>query len=229
MQSRTTASRPKQHPLLRGHAPGDLVSRTVTDAIHFLVRVDGELTEEVREAFRPGIGITIAPEWGSKGADWWKSQLDEAGTPHFRVLVRAETPEQAREQVEAVFADIEGVSVRAVDRQTPFEVNYGRYEEITYRGIENLVVELMTGYAEEEERLWRLKFGREPTITIHSVTLRGSYPDTRLRVLRYDRARDLEQEKGSGLWQNEEFVAAAETIAGLRSWISDFLMYERGG
>jgi hypothetical protein len=156
--------RPKQHPLLRRPAPGDLLSGAVTDAIHFLVRVDGELTDEVREAFRGGMSdqggwINIAPVRGSRGADWWRSQVDAAGTPHFRVVVMAETPEQARERVEALFADIEGVSVGAVDRRAPGGPIYGRYEEITYRGIEHLLVELMTGYAAEEERLGRGRRG----------------------------------------------------------------------
>jgi hypothetical protein len=61
------------------------------------------------------------------------------------------------------------------------------------------------------------------------VSLRGSYPHTRLRIITYDRPRDLEQPYEAPLWSDQEFVEASRTIDGLKRWIGDFLMYRRGG
>jgi hypothetical protein len=104
-------------------------------------------------------------------------------------------------------------------------------DAVQHRAFERYTLELVSGWAEIEERLHREHFGEEPYIAIREVTLSGEYPRTVLRLRRYHRSLDRETWHTALLWQDPTFfddetgapLVSPERMAG------DILMLARGG
>jgi hypothetical protein len=140
----------------------------VSEKRQFIVRVDGEITDEVREALTReahGLDTPVSeriyplPERGE--SRWLEPTLDAQGMPFFRVVVTAETEEQAKARVEDFFSAIPHLAVGESYARPQGEITKGDYEAIEKRAIEHFVVELMTGLAAEGERLSRIVLGRD--------------------------------------------------------------------
>lgn len=112
----------------------------MSDLHRFIVLIRGDLTDEVRSDLQAGMSedagwIGIVPEWGRWGTAWEPSGTHQARHPSgYRVT--AESPDQARERVGAVFGHRDGLTIGSVDRQVGAPIE-GRYEEISWRAIEH--------------------------------------------------------------------------------------------
>lgn len=199
----------------------NLMGASETDS--FIVNIRGATRDEIYAAVRsvPGPGPHLNLVWGSSRV------VDDEG--NAQLLVRTASADAAVDVVRDAFAANPGVEILSAAKRPPGSIDYGRYEAIRCRAVEHLVVEMMRGGAAEEERLHWLMWGWEEPITVVSVSVRGEYPDTKLHLVTYERGRDIQHETRMAIWKSEEFVAAAETIDGLRRWIGDQLMYARGG
>ena len=144
----------------------------------YVVWVWGDLTDEVRAAFAESIrgpdGVHGALAiCAPRGGPAWESELDSEGSPFFRVFVQGESPQAARERAAEVLESFPSLSVGDARLRTPFDARDGRYDTITYRAIEHLVVELMEGYAAEEERLYRQLHGSDESVLISGYHFAG--------------------------------------------------------
>jgi hypothetical protein len=116
--------------------------------------------------------------------------------------------------------------------QLPFNREAGpAYEAIRHHALERYIFDLIKGWAETHDSLYRKHFGRDFRVTIREVTIDGKYPDTQIRLRRYEVARDQEDWYSHALWKDPTFfdpesgqpLMAPEQVAG------DILMLARGG
>jgi hypothetical protein len=107
----------------------------------------------------------------------------------------------------------------------------GNYEDIERGAFERYILDLVRGYAAEQERVHRKAKGTDPHILIREAKLEGEYPRTVIRIRRYEPNRDIESWHTELLWEDTTFFDA-ETGGRLASpgrMASDILMRARGG
>jgi hypothetical protein len=105
----------------------------------------------------------------------------------------------------------------------------GRKDAIYQRAVEHFVAEAISGIAAEDERIERNKIGCEPSKQLITAQLRGSFPDTVLRLKWYMRVSDREMTSELKIWNRDEFNAACWSIEPLRNWIEGLLFKEIHG
>ena len=112
-----------------------------------------------------------------------------------------------------------------VDRSAEAE----RYLAIERKAYENHVLELVRAYAAEQELQYREHKGRELNIVVREVQMTGEYPDTRIRIRRYEQGRDREGWHEHAFWKDPSFRGADGEIRSPERVAGDILIIARGG
>jgi hypothetical protein len=102
-----------------------------------------------------------------------------------------------------------------------------RFEAVERRAFENHVLELVRASAPLEEEAYLEVAGREHNPLIRGAELIGEYPDTKIAIRRYDRARDLEQTLQYRIW--DDYFRSGEKMREPRWIAGEILTWARGG
>jgi hypothetical protein len=110
------------------------------------------------------------------------------------------------------------------------KVDRGNFDAIYRKAFERFLLELAQNCAVEEERISQECTGREPSILVKGVCLKGEFPNTAFQIKLYDRIRDLEYEDWQPIWRHPEwFDKDMRPLCKPEQIISYTLMWARGG
>ena len=117
----------------------------------------------------------------------------------------------------------------------PDETPYNRdaaaaFSSVEHAAFEKYILALVEGWGAEHDRLQEVHSERESPITVRAVELAGEYPDTVIRIRRYERARDKDDWYTVGLWKNPAFFdEEGNRLMSPEKMASDILTWSRGG
>jgi len=88
------------------------------------------------------------------------------------------------------------------------------YLEIERRAFERYLLELVRGFAAEEERVHREMEGEEFNVLVRGVELVREYPRTALRFELFERSRGIERQSEYPIWDQDYMKANGQMKPG---------------
>ncbi|HWM55882.1 MAG TPA: hypothetical protein VNO20_10890 [Solirubrobacterales bacterium] len=107
-----------------------------------------------------------------------------------------------------------------------------KYQAVSRQAFELHVLELICGYGPIQDALYRENHERSLGVIFRNAEILDEYPNTRVRIYMYDRARDLEMAKEYSIWDKDFATGEVVDVGSMRSpdyIVGEIMVWARGG